>query len=753
MAAQYTFSQAVLQVCTFSLMVVAAIDAEAQSRRQDTTHRPSVERKKDDFDARIPFDAHDTRIAAAIPASGDYRIDALLSAYKLSTTTVTYSFYSDAVFGGSYYGTERVSEVSEGVKTNVRAIMAFYSTLMNVTFVEVAETSSTIGYIRFMDSSAASYAYAYYPASTAMFSLSGDVHLNPSYDRLGDTNGFQHPAGEHGYVSLIHEIGHAVGLKHPHDGTANLPSADDNHSHTVMSYNFPGESPGTPMAFDMLALHYLYGPRALRSGNDTYAFTRPAIDQFNVGGQLLLNPSYGTKQTIWDTGGFNVLDLSGITASASGYRLDLKPLGWLSTNANYVSTYLYAGAVIGPGVSVRQVINSSGNDTIYANAAANVFSGYAANRVTGADVLYDADGADTVDLSGYAAGQVTETASGSDLVLGFGANGSLTVKGYYIAPTRPSIIYDAVVPQVSIDNVSVTEGNSSTSSAFTVSLSVPPATTQSVAYTTSNGTAQAGSDYVAASGTVTFAPGEMQKTITVSIVGDTTPEADETFSVLLSAPSPGIEIVDSEGDGTIVNDDLPPNQLPVAQATATPISGTTPLTVAFNGSSSYDPDGSIVSYAWTFGDGSSASSANPSHTYTSVGTFVATLTVTDNRGGTNSTSKTISVQDDPNAIAYVGAIAMHAVSSSGGPYAQATVSIQRANGAPVAGATVTGTWSGLVSGSASGVTDANGRVVFKSKKVAKKSGTITFSVTNVTASGLTYSPSSNVATQGSVTIP
>ena len=124
MAAQYTFRQAVLHVCTFSLMVGAAIDAEAQSRRQDTDHRPSVERKKDDFDARIPFDAPDARIAAAVPASGDYRIDALLSGYKISTTTVTYSFYSDAVFGGSYYGTERVSEVSEGVKTNVRAIMA-----------------------------------------------------------------------------------------------------------------------------------------------------------------------------------------------------------------------------------------------------------------------------------------------------------------------------------------------------------------------------------------------------------------------------------------------------------------------------------------------------------------------------------------------------------------------------------------------------------------------------------------------------
>ena len=107
-------------------MALAAIDAEAQSRRQDANHRPpSVERKKDDFDARIPFDMPDARIAAVVPASGDYRIDALLSGYKLPSTTVTYSFYSNVVFGGSYYGSESVSEVSDAVKTNVRAIMAF----------------------------------------------------------------------------------------------------------------------------------------------------------------------------------------------------------------------------------------------------------------------------------------------------------------------------------------------------------------------------------------------------------------------------------------------------------------------------------------------------------------------------------------------------------------------------------------------------------------------------------------------------
>ena len=95
----------------------------------------------------------------------------------------------------------------------------------------------------------------------------------------------------------------------------------------------------------------------------------PSIDQYSLGGQLYINPTLSTKQVIWDSGGYNVLDLSGFAASSSGYRLDLNPLGWLSTNANYLTTYLMAGAVIGPGVSIRHIINSGSSDTIFANAS------------------------------------------------------------------------------------------------------------------------------------------------------------------------------------------------------------------------------------------------------------------------------------------------------------------------------------------------------------------------------------------------
>ncbi len=90
------------------------------------------------------------------------------------------------------------------------------------------------------------------------------------------------------------------------------------------------------------------------------------------------------------------------------------------------------------------------------------------------------------------------------------------------------------------------------------------------------------------------------------------------------------------------------NRAPVASFTATPLTGTAPLAVSFNGSASSDPDGSIAGYAWSYGDGTSGSGATATHTYAAAGTFTATLTVTDNRGATNSTSRSITVTSATN---------------------------------------------------------------------------------------------------------
>ena len=85
------------------------------------------------------------------------------------------------------------------------------------------------------------------------------------------------------------------------------------------------------------------------------------------------------------------------------------------------------------------------------------------------------------------------------------------------------------------------------------------------------------------------------------------------------------------------------NQPPVASFSASPLQGTAPLVVAFDGSSSSDADGSIIAHAWLFGDGGNAAGASAQHTYGTPGVYVALLTVTDDRGATASAQRTITV--------------------------------------------------------------------------------------------------------------
>jgi len=91
-----------------------------------------------------------------------------------------------------------------------------------------------------------------------------------------------------------------------------------------------------------------------------------------------------------------------------------------------------------------------------------------------------------------------------------------------------------------------------------------------------------------------------------------------------------------------------PNQAPTASFTANPISGVVPLQVSFNASSSSDSDGNIISYAWDFKDGNTGSGETINHTFSSIGSYNVKLTVTDNEGATDSTTKTITVTEPPN---------------------------------------------------------------------------------------------------------
>jgi len=141
------------------------------------------------------------------------------------------------------------------------------------------------------------------------------------------------------------------------------------------------------------------------------------------------------------------------------------------------------------------------------------------------------------------------------------------------------------------------------------------------------------------------------------------------------------------------------NQPPVANAGG-PYSAAAGAPVTLNGSESRDPDGSIASYAWTFGNSTSGSGVTPSATYATAGTFTVTLTVTDNGGATSQASTTVTVT----------ANTQPPVASAGGPYAGAANIVLNFTGAASRdpdGSVVSYLWNFGDGNTASGVTAAH----------------------------------------------
>ncbi len=133
-------------------------------------------------------------------------------------------------------------------------------------------------------------------------------------------------------------------------------------------------------------------------------------------------------------------------------------------------------------------------------------------------------------------------------------------------------------PTIAVNDVTLSEGNSGTTNFnFTVSLSTPLPQTITVNYATADGTATAGSDYTATSGTLTFVPGQTAQLVTVGVNGDAQVEPDETFSVNLTNPV-NATISDGLGSGTIINDDATVQFFP-ATYTVNEGGGTITLTI------------------------------------------------------------------------------------------------------------------------------------------------------------------------------
>ena len=142
-----------------------------------------------------------------------------------------------------------------------------------------------------------------------------------------------------------------------------------------------------------------------------------------------------------------------------------------------------------------------------------------------------------------------------------------------------TITNDDATPNLSINDVSVAEGNSGTFNAvFTVTLSAPSSSVVTVNFATANGTAIQPGDYQSTSGLLTFNPGELSKTISVPVVGNVTNEPNETFFVNLSTAT-NATISDNQGIGNILNDDTPTFNFSLANYSVSESGGSVLITV------------------------------------------------------------------------------------------------------------------------------------------------------------------------------
>ena len=173
---------------------------------------------------------------ASVSLTGNKYIDGVLTGTKWATTDLTFSFPAQASFYGSGYGNGELSNNFEAFNSAqqaaVRSILASYSAVANVTFSEVQETSSQhaviyatrnrISIIQRWDTTRA-------PSATG-----GDTWFNNSH------NYYDNPVeGNYGYLTIIHETGHALGLKHAHESMNSfgpVPADRDSVEYTVMSY-------------------------------------------------------------------------------------------------------------------------------------------------------------------------------------------------------------------------------------------------------------------------------------------------------------------------------------------------------------------------------------------------------------------------------------------------------------------------------------------------------------------------------------
>ncbi|WP_225767190.1 M10 family metallopeptidase C-terminal domain-containing protein [Inquilinus sp. Marseille-Q2685] len=386
---------------------------------------------------------------AAVVASGNQQIDGLLSGVRWSDGFITYSD-PDAV---SDYQAGHPEAFSGFAQMTAQQMIAVHFALNSVIYtqpvgsfgfsvegftnlgIDYAGSGSGLGTIRVVNTTNPSTAYAYYPANQV---YGGDAFFGPSGDLP--------TAGNYDWHTVIHELGHALGLKHGHETNVfgALPADRDSLEYSVMTYRtFIGDdssgynyetwgAPQTFMMLDIAALQYMYGADFSTNSGDTVYSWSPTDGATFVNGSIAIAPG-GNRifATIWDGGGVDTYDLSNYTTNLT---LDLNP-GSHSVFSSAQLAYLGGGpnggyargnifnALLFNGDSRSYIENAnggSGNDTIQGNAIGNLLNGNAGvdtlNGNSGNDTLNGGDGNDV--LLGGVGIDVVNGGAGNDWIEG-----------------------------------------------------------------------------------------------------------------------------------------------------------------------------------------------------------------------------------------------------------------------------------------------------------------------------------------------
>ncbi|WP_246732366.1 M10 family metallopeptidase C-terminal domain-containing protein [Bradyrhizobium yuanmingense] len=369
--------------------------------------------------------------AVYVSATNNAEIDGLLSGVKWSGT-ITYSFpdapsdYSNPYSGGSG---EPTTSGFASVPTQIQAAINYaVGLILSYTNANIQYAGTNGADLMIAQSSAANpTAYAYYPGN---YAPGGDIWFGTQY------NFSLAKLGNYYFTTALHELGHAIGLKHSQEaggpGNVAVPSAHDSSEYTVMSYRsyvgasttggYTNEAYGysqTYMANDILALQTMYGADyTTQSGSTVYTWNPTTGQQFINGvGQLAPGGGVGGSanriyETVWDGGGIDTYDLSNYTTNLS---INLNPgassvfssvqLAYLGNghyaSGNVYNAYLYNGDARS---YIDNATGGSGNDTIIGNAIANTLNGAGGNDTitggAGSDTINGGSGTDTAVYSG-----------------------------------------------------------------------------------------------------------------------------------------------------------------------------------------------------------------------------------------------------------------------------------------------------------------------------------------------------------------